>query len=133
MIVKNVEQISAEEPAADLAARSTAAREGVAEGESALWRGRCRRLHTVVALATGGVAALAFAGCPRGAWAADDNTLRVAVCSPGEVQIRVGESVAEQFEAANDGWKADLIFQDDDMHQTIGHAGGRRLRRVFCD
>ena len=40
--------------------------------------------------------------------------------SPGEAQIRVWESVAEQFEAANDGWKVDLNFQDDDMYQTIG-------------
>jgi raffinose/stachyose/melibiose transport system substrate-binding protein len=77
-------------------------------------------LHTAVALATAGVAVLALAGCSGGAAAGDDKTLRVAMGSPGEAQIRVWESVAEQFEADNDGWKVDLNFQDDDMYQTIG-------------
>jgi raffinose/stachyose/melibiose transport system substrate-binding protein len=77
-------------------------------------------LHTAVALATAGVAVLALAGCSGGAAAGDDKTLRVAMGSPGEAQIRVGEAVAEQFEADNDGWKVDLNFQDDDMYQTIG-------------
>jgi raffinose/stachyose/melibiose transport system substrate-binding protein len=79
-----------------------------------------KHLHRTVALATTGVAVLALAGCSGGASAADDQTLRVAMGSPGEAQIRVWESVAEQFEAANDGWKVDLNFQDDDMYQTIG-------------
>jgi raffinose/stachyose/melibiose transport system substrate-binding protein len=80
-----------------------------------------KRLHSATAVAVVGVVVLALAGCAGGgASAADDKTLRVAMGSPGEAQIRVWESVAEQFEAANDGWKVDLNFQDDDMYQTIG-------------
>ena len=80
-----------------------------------------KRLHSAAAVAVVGVVVLALAGCAGGgASAADDKTLRVAMGSPGEAQIRVWESVAEQFEAANDGWKVDLNFQDDDMYQTIG-------------
>ena len=79
-----------------------------------------RRLHAAVAVATAGVAVLALAGCSGGASAADDQTLRIAMGSPGEAQIRVWESVADEFEAANDGWKVDLNFQKDDLYQTIG-------------
>lgn len=79
-----------------------------------------KHLRTGVALATAGVAVLALAGCSGGASAADDQTLRIAMGSPGEAQIRVWESVAEEFEAANDGWKVDLNFQKDDLYQTIG-------------
>src|SRR5918994_424717 len=79
-----------------------------------------RRLHTAAALATASVAVLALAGCSGGASAANDHTLRIAMGSPGEAQIRVWESVAEEFEAANDGWKVDLNFQKDDLYQTIG-------------
>lgn len=79
-----------------------------------------KHLRTGVALATAGVAVLALAGCSGGASAADDHTLRIAMGSPGEAQIRVWESVADEFEAANDGWKVDLNFQKDDLYQTIG-------------
>jgi raffinose/stachyose/melibiose transport system substrate-binding protein len=80
-----------------------------------------KHLFTITAVAVVGVVVLALAGCAGGgASAADDKTLRVAMGSPGEAQIRVWESVAEQFEAANDGWRVDLNFQDDDMYQTIG-------------
>ena len=78
------------------------------------------KLHTALAVAATGVVVLALAGCSGGASAANDQTLRVAMGSPGEAQIRVWESVAEQFEADHDGWKVDLNFQDDDMYQTIG-------------
>ena len=79
-----------------------------------------RHPRAAIALATAGVAVLALAGCSGGASAADDHTLRIAMGSPGEAQIRVWESVAEEFEAANDGWKVDLNFQKDDLYQTIG-------------
>ncbi|MBD3941395.1 carbohydrate ABC transporter substrate-binding protein [Microbacterium sp. NEAU-LLC] len=79
-----------------------------------------RHLHSAVAVATAGVTVLALAGCSGGASAADDHTLRIAMGSPGEAQIRVWESVADEFEAANDGWKVDLNFQKDDLYQTIG-------------
>ena len=79
-----------------------------------------KHLRAAVALATASVAVLALAGCSGDASAADDHTLRIAMGSPGEAQIRVWESVAEEFEAANDGWKVDLNFQKDDLYQTIG-------------
>ena len=86
-------------------------------------------------MAATGVAAVALAGCSGGASAGDDQTLRIAMGSPGEAQIRVWESVAEQFEAANDGWKVDLNYQDDDQYQTIGLPnllnGPQRARHVF--
>ena len=51
-----------------------------------------KHLHSAVALATTGVAVLALAGCSGGASAAEDQTLRIAMGSPGEAQIRVWES-----------------------------------------
>ncbi|MFH8252730.1 hypothetical protein ACH3VR_20355, partial [Microbacterium sp. B2969] len=59
-----------------------------------------RSLSLVTAIAVTGVAVVALTGCAGGASSADDKTLRVAMGSPGEAQIRVWESVAEQFEAA---------------------------------
>ncbi len=79
-----------------------------------------RHRHTAFALATAGVAVLALAGCAGGASAASDETLRIAMGSPGEAQIAVWEAIAEDFEAANEGWEVELNFQDDDMYQTIG-------------
>src|SRR6187431_3060754 len=79
-----------------------------------------KHLHSAVALATAGVAVLALAGCSGGASAASDETLRIAMGSPGEAQIAVWEGIAEDFEAANEGWEVELNFQDDDMYQTIG-------------
>ena len=78
------------------------------------------KLHTALAVAATGVVVLALAGCSGSGSSGNDQTLRVAMGSPGEAQIRVWESVAEQFEADHDGWKVDLNFQDDDMYQTIG-------------
>jgi raffinose/stachyose/melibiose transport system substrate-binding protein len=79
-----------------------------------------RPASAVIALGTAAVAVLALAGCSGGASAANDQTLRIAMGSPGEAQIRVWESVADEFEAANEGWKVDLNFQKDDLYQTIG-------------
>lgn len=49
-----------------------------------------------------------------------DNTLRVAMGSPGEAQIRVWKDIAAQYEKAHPGQKVELNFQEDDLYQTIG-------------
>ena len=72
------------------------------------------------AVALGSAAALVLTGCAGGAGGGDDKTLRIAMGSPGEAQIRVWDAVAEQFEEANEGWTVELNYQDDDLYQTIG-------------
>ena len=72
------------------------------------------------ALALGSAAALVLTGCAGGAGGGDDQTLRIAMGSPGEAQIAVWDAVAEQFEEANEGWTVELNYQDDDLYQTIG-------------
>jgi raffinose/stachyose/melibiose transport system substrate-binding protein len=80
-----------------------------------------RKWIAAAALALTGAMTVSLAGCAGGSsGGGDDKTLRIAMGSPGEAQIAVWESVAEKFEAANEGWKVDLNFQDDDMYQTIG-------------
>jgi raffinose/stachyose/melibiose transport system substrate-binding protein len=80
---------------------------------------KTRRIAAAAVVLTGAMA-LTLAGCSGGGAGADDKTLRIAMGSPGEAQIAVWDSVAEEFEAANEGWKVDLNYQDDDMYQTIG-------------
>jgi len=80
-----------------------------------------RKWIAAAALALTGAMTVGLAGCAGGSsGGGDDKTLRIAMGSPGEAQIAVWESIAEEFEAANEGWKVDLNFQDDDMYQTIG-------------
>jgi raffinose/stachyose/melibiose transport system substrate-binding protein len=74
-----------------------------------------------------GAAALILAGCADSSGASGaggdgggDQTLRIAMGSPGEAQIAVWEAAGKQFEAAHDGWTVEFNFQDDDMYQTIG-------------
>jgi len=64
-------------------------------------------------------AVLAVAGTTGGALA-QDQTLRVAMGSPGEAGIRVWDSVAAQFEAAHPGVKVEMNYMDDDLYETIG-------------
>ena len=79
-----------------------------------------RKRTAAAALALSGAFAIALTGCAGGGAGGDDKTLRIAMGSPGEAQIRVWDAVAEQFEEANDGWKVELNYQDDDLYQTIG-------------
>ncbi len=72
-----------------------------------------------VAAVAAGAVALALAGCTPGG-GADDNTLRIAMGSPGEAQIRVWDSVAEQFMKDHPDMKVEMNYQDDDLYQTIG-------------
>ena len=62
-----------------------------------------RHRHTAFALATAGVAVLALAGCAGGASAASDETLRIAMGSPGEAQIAVWDAVAETVRSGERG------------------------------
>ena len=79
-----------------------------------------RKSIAAAALALTGAAALVLTGCAGDASGGDDQTLRIAMGSPGEAQIRVWDAVAAQFEEANEGWTVELNYQDDDMYQTIG-------------
>jgi len=69
---------------------------------------------TAAALA---VASLVLTAC---APAGDDKTIRIAMGSPGEAQIRVWDDVAAQFEEKNPGYTVEMNYQDDDQYQTIG-------------
>lgn len=79
------------------------------------------RHHTtkIVAAVAAGAVALALAGCAQGG-GGDDNTLRIAMGSPGEAQIRVWNSVADQFMKEHPDMKVEINFQDDDLYETIG-------------
>lgn len=71
---------------------------------------------TAVAASLAAIALTLSACAPAG----DDTTLRIAMGSPGEAQIRVWEAVAAEFEEANPDYTVELNFQDDDQYQTIG-------------
>jgi raffinose/stachyose/melibiose transport system substrate-binding protein len=71
-----------------------------------------------LALALG--TAVALAACTASTPAAQDSTLRIAMGSPGEAQIRVWDAVGEQYEKAHPGTQVELNYQDDDLYQTIG-------------
>lgn len=79
------------------------------------------RHHTTKAVAAiaAGAVALALAGCTPGG-GGDDNTLRIAMGSPGEAQIRVWNAVADQFTKDHPDIKVEINFQDDDLYETIG-------------
>lgn len=79
-----------------------------------------RKRIATAAVALTGAMTLALTGCAGGSSGANDQTLRIAMGSPGEAQIAVWDAVAEQFEEANEGWSVELNYQDDDMYQTIG-------------
>lgn len=79
-----------------------------------------RKRIAATALALTGAMTVTLTGCAGGSSGADDKTLRIAMGSPGEAQIAVWDGIAEEFEAANEGWKVELNYQDDDMYQTIG-------------
>jgi raffinose/stachyose/melibiose transport system substrate-binding protein len=64
-------------------------------------------------------AALAVASSITGA-SAQDQTLRVAMGSPGETAIAVWDDVKAQYEAAHPGWTVDMNYMDDDLYEQIG-------------
>ena len=58
---------------------------------------------TATALALTGIVTLSLTGCAGGtSGGSDDETLRIAMGSPGEAQIAVWEGIADDFEAANE-------------------------------
>ena len=52
--------------------------------------------------------------------AMEEVTLRVAMSSPGDVQIGVWEAVAAAFEEGNPNVTVELNFVADDIYETIG-------------
>ncbi|MFN8196470.1 MAG: extracellular solute-binding protein [Nocardioidaceae bacterium] len=82
---------------------------------------RAPRLRALVAVAALGAGLLAACGGGGGSSSSpDEKVLRIAMGSPGKAQMRVWQSVADQYEAAHDGWKVELNFMDDDQYQTVG-------------
>jgi raffinose/stachyose/melibiose transport system substrate-binding protein len=73
-----------------------------------------RRVATIAV-----IAALAIGSTMSGALA-QDQTLRVAMGSPGEAAIRVWDDVKAQYEAAHPGWTVEMNYMDDDLYETIG-------------
>lgn len=66
-------------------------------------------------------AAVGVTGCAGGGGGGgDDQTLRIAMGSPGEAQIRVWEAAGAEFEKTHEGWTVEFNFMDDDQYQTIG-------------
>ncbi|WP_238654038.1 ABC transporter substrate-binding protein [Paenibacillus piscarius] len=51
---------------------------------------------------------------------AKQETLRIAMGSPGEGLIKVWETIGKEFEAQHQGIKVEFNYQDDDTYQTIG-------------
>jgi raffinose/stachyose/melibiose transport system substrate-binding protein len=83
---------------------------------------RTPRSRVLAVSAMLGAAAVIATGCAGGGGSGggDDQTLRVAMGSPGEAQIRVWEAVGAEFEKAHEGWTVEFNFMDDDQYQTIG-------------
>jgi raffinose/stachyose/melibiose transport system substrate-binding protein len=82
---------------------------------------RRRVLSGLVAL--GAASALALAGCSSAGSDAGNGgkvTLRIAMGSPGEEQIKVWEEAKKQFEAAHANVTVEYNFQEDDLYQTVG-------------
>ena len=64
---------------------------------------------------------VAFAvGTLAGSASAQDQTLRVAMGSPGEAGIAVWDGIKAQYEAAHPGWTVEMNYVDDDLYETIG-------------
>lgn len=55
-----------------------------------------------------------------GSSGAKQETLRIAMGSPGEGLIKVWETIGKEFEAQHPGMKVEFNYQDDDTYQTIG-------------
>ncbi|MCY7419101.1 MAG: sugar ABC transporter substrate-binding protein, partial [Chloroflexi bacterium] len=71
-------------------------------------------------VATIGIIAALGVGGTMGGVMAQDQTLRIAMGSPGEAGIRVWDDVKAQYEAAHPGWKVEMNYMNDDLYQTIG-------------
>jgi raffinose/stachyose/melibiose transport system substrate-binding protein len=65
----------------------------------------------IATLATGSIGSVALA---------QDQTLRVAMGSPGEEAIAVWDAIAAQYEAAHPGWKVQMDYPNDDLYEQIG-------------
>ena len=59
-------------------------------------------------------------GSIGGTAVAQDQTLRVAMGSPGEEAIAVWDAIAAQYEAAHPGWKVEMNYPNDDLYEPIG-------------
>lgn len=81
---------------------------------------RAGALLAVVALGTGLLAACGGGGGGGGSSDPEEKVLRIAMGSPGKAQMRVWESVADQYEQAHEGWQVEINFMDDDQYQTVG-------------
>ena len=73
-----------------------------------------RRMATIAVIAALGV------GSTMGGALAQDQTLRVAMGSPGEEAIAVWDAIAAQYEAAHPGWKVEMNYPNDDLYEQIG-------------
>ena len=71
------------------------------------------------AAAVAAIGALAI-GSIGGSAVAQDQTLRVAMGSPGDTAIPVWDDIKAQYEAAHPGWTVDMNYMDDDLYETIG-------------
>lgn len=78
-----------------------------------------RRNAQLVAILGVSVLVASCSGGGGGSGSTSDGTLRVAMGSPGEAQIRVWDAAAAEFEE-NTGVKVEMNYQDDDLYQTIG-------------
>lgn len=83
---------------------------------------RPRRWAAVVATLALSLGVLTACGGSGGGSGSDggDKVLRLAMGSPGKAQMRVWESIADQFEKQNSGWTVEINFMDDDQYQTVG-------------
>ncbi len=75
--------------------------------------------QTRIAVAVTAAMVLGVVGGAGSAFA-QDNTLRVAMGSPGDAGIRVWDDIAAQFEAAHPDVKVEMNYQQDDLYETIG-------------
>src|SRR6218665_1047826 len=78
---------------------------------------RNRIAATTLTLA--GAMTLILTGCST-AGSGGGKIPRLAMGAPGEAQIAVWNSVADQFKKANPEWSVELNFQNDDLYETIG-------------
>ena len=76
-----------------------------------------RTIRGAAAIAAIGALAIGSIG---GSALAQDQTLRVAMGSPGDTAIPVWDDIKAQYEAAHPGWTVDMNYMDDDLYETIG-------------
>ena len=101
--------------------------------------GRRRRRRFAGLIAVGALAAGLLAACGGGGGSSSDpaeKVIRIAMGSPGKAQMRVWNSVADQYEKAHPGWQVEINFMDDDQYQTVGLPNllnGRQAPDIFFE